>query len=291
MLARLRPPEPADFAKSAERARQKIDAIIDAGDAPSAKDFDSKIWKAHKGEFAEVQNGKCGYCDHDTHVGYVGDVEHYAPKSRVERIVADAAPATRGQQTPAHPIEMTHAQGYYWRAYDWTNYLYACAICNSRHKRCLFPLAHESDANDPGVPHPDRACDPLLLNPYEAGFEPRDHLDFDEFGCISDAHSVRGWETIRTCRLDRIELQEARLEKARAVSHYLNWLDHGVDEDDIWKIRRALAEIVQLGEVSRPFAGMVRIMAARRLGHDWEALEALLEALCVKLEEAEPSLE
>lgn len=278
MLALTPPEEPPEFRRSTSRARQKIEAIIEQGRNPKSEDF-SKVWKDYKHLFSAAQHGKCGYCEHDTHVGYHGDVEHYAPKSEIECISGTCGPRMLGQQTPAHPTTKTHDRGYYWLAFEWNNYVYACAICNQTHKRALFPVAENGD-QQPGFPRPGMGYEPLLLNPYEPELQPSEHFDFDEFGFIFDhGGSVRGWETIRSCRLDRIELQEARREKAGEVTRYLNLLEHGAYDDNRGRIRRALIEIMRLGDATTPFAGMARIMTEHRLEQSWSDLSALCEKL------------
>ena len=55
--------------------------------------------------------GKCAYCESPTDTVAHGDVEHYRPKSK-----------------------------YWWLAYCYDNYLYACQICNQVHKGDEFPV-------------------------------------------------------------------------------------------------------------------------------------------------------
>ena len=57
------------------------------------------------------------------HIAY-GDVEHYRPKAGYRQDAED--PLGR--------------PGYYWLAYEWSNLLFCCQICNQRFKRNLFPL-------------------------------------------------------------------------------------------------------------------------------------------------------
>lgn len=73
--------------------------------------FDKNYWKAAKKQLILESNGKCAYCEADTTVVAHGDVEHYRPKSV-----------------------------YWWLAYTYDNYLYACQICNQVHKGDKFPV-------------------------------------------------------------------------------------------------------------------------------------------------------
>ncbi len=74
--------------------------------------FDSSFWKTSKKQLKKESNGKCAYCEANTEVVAHGDVEHFRPKSM-----------------------------YWWLAYTYDNYLYACQICNQIYKSDHFPIA------------------------------------------------------------------------------------------------------------------------------------------------------
>lgn len=73
--------------------------------------FDSTYWKTAKSQLKKESCGKCAYCESNTEVVAHGDVEHYRPKSI-----------------------------YWWLAYTYDNYLYACQICNQTYKSDNFPI-------------------------------------------------------------------------------------------------------------------------------------------------------
>lgn len=73
--------------------------------------FDSTFWKLAKTQLKKESFGKCAYCEANTEVVAHGDVEHYRPKSV-----------------------------YWWLAYTYDNYLYACQICNQIYKSDNFPI-------------------------------------------------------------------------------------------------------------------------------------------------------
>ncbi len=75
-------------------------------------EFDSAFWKISKTQLKKESFGKCAYCEANTEVVAHGDVEHYRPKSV-----------------------------YWWLAYTYDNYLYACQICNQIYKSDNFPIA------------------------------------------------------------------------------------------------------------------------------------------------------
>jgi 5-methylcytosine-specific restriction endonuclease McrA len=74
-------------------------------------DFKKGYWKPAKEALRTEAHGKCAYCEAPTQVVAHGDVEHYRPKSR-----------------------------YWWLAYCYDNYLYACQVCNQVYKVDNFPI-------------------------------------------------------------------------------------------------------------------------------------------------------
>jgi hypothetical protein len=79
--------------------------------AAGTLEFNSNVWKAAKPQLKLETGGKCAYCESPTDTVAHGDVEHYRPKSK-----------------------------YWWLAYCYDNYLYACQICNQVHKGDEFPV-------------------------------------------------------------------------------------------------------------------------------------------------------
>jgi hypothetical protein len=74
-------------------------------------EFKSTVWKAAKPQLKLETGGKCAYCESPTDTVAHGDVEHFRPKSK-----------------------------YWWLAYCYDNYVYACQICNQVHKGDEFPI-------------------------------------------------------------------------------------------------------------------------------------------------------
>ena len=74
-------------------------------------EFKSSVWKAAKPQLRAESGGKCVYCESPTDTVAHGDVEHFRPKSV-----------------------------YWWLAYCYDNYVYACQICNQVFKGDKFPV-------------------------------------------------------------------------------------------------------------------------------------------------------
>lgn len=121
---------PASLIRSAPKATQKH---CDAYEANPA-DYDSgkvtfkfsKIYGSAvvKGALMKAQHTKCFLCESKIpHITY-GTVEHMRPKGGFKQEESDDL---------GRP-------GYYWLAYEWTNLLLACDICNEQFKKNHYPL-------------------------------------------------------------------------------------------------------------------------------------------------------
>ncbi len=147
------------------------------------------LYKGRKKEFYFTDTitppfyGKCAYCEADIYSNQHGDVEHYRPKGAVKdrqtgkpaRIVIDG-------------VEQDHP-GYYWLAYEWTNLLPSCQLCNQSSstrsadtigKLDYFPLATAVRATQPGE---ETQEEPLLINPLAT--DPAAHLTLDRSGILA----------------------------------------------------------------------------------------------------------
>jgi hypothetical protein len=105
---------PASFrgAHLARRANALIDLFYTAQASGKQMAFDSSVWKPAKGALKKETGGKCAYCEASTETVAHGDVEHFRPKSI-----------------------------YWWLAFCYDNYLFACQLCNQTHKGDNFPIA------------------------------------------------------------------------------------------------------------------------------------------------------
>jgi uncharacterized protein (TIGR02646 family) len=138
-----------------------IEAAADAADAvrialPSQRsdvinDYQS-VWKSLKEKLRLLSNGKCWYCE-SIDPRSDNAVDHYRPKGNVKGT------------TPPHG-------GYWWLAFDWTNYRFSCTYCNSIRtsaittggKQDYFPIWDESRRAQTDTDDIDDEL-PLLLDP------------------------------------------------------------------------------------------------------------------------------
>ena len=178
------------------RKKQELEQKLLAGLKLRSEDFPSywlnpavreALWKLH--------HGKCCYCERKREIKRESDIEHYRPKSAVS-------------EASDHP-------GYWWLAYEWSNYLYSCKPCNETHKRNFFPLLDGSPRAT--GPNQDTSIErPVLLNPIDD--DPESCISYDwQTGAgvyvmaIGRDDQRRGSETIEILKLNRLMEDRAEL--------------------------------------------------------------------------------
>jgi uncharacterized protein (TIGR02646 family) len=175
----------------ARELREQYDANPEAYKGWS---FESGIYgaKSVKSALQKAQHDKCAFCESKvSHIAH-GDVEHFRPKAGY-------------RQGPEDPLVQP---GYYWLAYEWTNLLFSCQLCNQRFKRNHFPL---TDPNRRARSHNDDISyeQPLLIDP--AVEDPAQFLEFRENRVYAIGNNARGETTIEIFGLNRKELVDMRL--------------------------------------------------------------------------------
>ena len=114
---------PAAF-RGPGRKGKSLDLIN--GKVAGTLQFNQSVWKAAKPQLKIESGGKCAYCESPTDTVAHGDVEHFRPKSV-----------------------------YWWLAYCYDNYVYACQICNQVFKSDAFPVHASTGAwKGPALPVP-----------------------------------------------------------------------------------------------------------------------------------------
>ena len=281
-----RPAQPQTFPPSWETARQKAERLIEArlkklGKAvpkdpkkrargtkkkgPATKVF-PELWKEYKSLFAYAQFDKCGFCESSVLKTSYGDVEHYRPKSEVSQLPDD--PEAFGRQreasatVKARQVTLVCQTGYYWLAYDWSNYLLACSNCNAIFKGTLFPVKENPRAVPPLKTHPPENA--LLLNPFDDK-DPGDHLRFTRDGFVLE-RTQYGRATIDTCGLYREALVKAREFAAGRAYDLARELRKPPKSQN----SRLLRDCYEIGEDEAEYCGMVRSIFKDVSGISWE---------------------
>jgi len=224
---------------------------VDAGSAKAPFEFTNGIYgdKTVKDALKEMQHGKCAYCEGDFLAFCYGDVEHYRPK---------------GFSQQAKGSRKTYP-GYYWLAYDWSNLVLSCELCNRARKRNLFPL------RNPGVrakaPQHLAHEEPLLLDPAGA-IDPREHIRFNANVPEACSDSDMGAASIDLYGLDRLKLNGLRLERLGHAKALAIIADHGARAGARAELQAegalADAKLKEFVDPKAPFSAMVLDFLDRR---------------------------
>jgi hypothetical protein len=202
-----------------------------------------------------------------------GDVEHYRPKNAVWSLNEPGEELEDLVNVRGRKFNKDFDSGYWWLAYSWDNYLVSCPTCNQKWKSALFPIA-ESRTQAP-APGDENNETPLLLDPFGSEL-PANHLSFDEFGQVESFNSSEiGFETIKTCGLDRESLRSSRVEKAvRAFRLLKLFAETAADSPEFQVI---LSDFYELGRAEYVHAGMVRAIFEQKTGMHWGQLQTVVE--------------
>ena len=110
------------------------EAIVEArSKAINAK---SDVWRAAEPAIQKASHGKCWYCESRQDRSDM-PVDHFRPKNSVSEAVG-------------HP-------GYFWLAFDWTNFRYSCTYCNSRRRDVVSGTEGGKQDHFPIIPPPPHA--------------------------------------------------------------------------------------------------------------------------------------
>ena len=157
-------PDVKDWVKRAYRRKRTL-----TGKATHKERVDylkrANIWREFKPVLEKYYGKKCWYSECDL-TGSFGDVDHFRPKSK----------STNMDGT------VILEEGYWWLAYDYTNYRLSCEVCNRSYekggKNDRFPL---KDGTIPAQV-PLKNDTPVLLDPCNK--EDTELIDCDESGKI-----------------------------------------------------------------------------------------------------------
>ena len=192
-----------EWCKKAEEITEKLKELNDHDERKKLIKKNSGMWKELKSWLTELSYNKCWYSEAKEIVSDY-HVDHFRPKNR------------------AKELDGTPREGYWWLAFDWSNYRIAGAICNSLHcsadgdtqgKADFFPLKDGSPvAISPTCNLEDEVIyflDPT--NPNDPSL-----LTFDESGYPQPAARKGTWEherakeSIKHFHLDFFQLVDAR---------------------------------------------------------------------------------
>jgi hypothetical protein len=250
---------------------KKIDArsMWQAGWEPRAEWWDASLGTREKGVYKKTLVGldalddraKCVWCEQVYEWRGALEVDHFRPKAEVSIWAGDPPEIADGA-----PPKAETTTGFWWLAFDWTNWTLCCKPCNSW-KSTFFPRVGPHLQHEEGV---EAADVPLLLDP-SSGFSTREHFRWNEFGFIH-GESPRGTATIIACGLNRAALQGARLKVCLDVLDALEEYREALDTSSETWIRATQRKLAAFGDARAEFSGMVRWLVEEDLGVSWDDL-------------------
>ncbi len=165
---------------------------------PHKLEVDTSIYgdKTVKQQIITDQHKKCCFCEATFLANGYGDVEHYRPKGGYKQNAGDSL----------------GKPGYYWLAYEWSNLLFSCDVCNRSFKKNFFPLSTTYRAlNHHNALENSANC--LLINPINEN--PELHITFNQE--IPVGKTNKGKESINKYGIGRATLNEERRKHLREV--------------------------------------------------------------------------
>jgi 5-methylcytosine-specific restriction endonuclease McrA len=209
MIPVKRPRRLAAFSKPDGKAvmatialKYEFAANLSLQDGTATPNWKSDIWSAAKPSYLKAQAGKCIFCESKFAAVSYGDVEHFRPKSGYV--------AVKGE-----PLEKP---GYWWLAYEWSNYWASCQRCNQEFKKNYFPI--QSEQSRAKTPTDSLANEKALL-PDPAKEDPRAFLEFRSEVAFARQGSPRGQACIDVAGLNRDDLLELRREVLKSLRFIL----------------------------------------------------------------------
>ncbi len=263
MIRYRRPEQPADFEPRVADAKEAIRRAVEVeGRNPASKEFDD-LWKHFKSHFEVAQHEKCFFCEGLVTATQDGDVEHFFPKAGITTL-GPWHETGKGSKT-----KKLSERGYWWLAYEWTNYSLACQKCNQRNKGNHFPTSPEIGEEGPSI-NDNRIR--LLLNAFDDVVE--ESLSFNQSGFAVPLDD-RGRMTIRVCGLNRSALVSSRFKQLRLVQGKLDQLIQALADNNATRIKEVASDLEIIGADDWPFAGQTRALVSAQLQISWDELKLL----------------
>jgi hypothetical protein len=281
----------AEMPKWRTDAEARTAAIVQAG----AFSKGAPSWSDIKAVFMRLQFNKCAFCEFPLGGEFAGkatqDVEHFRPKNAVK-----AWPKKSKKPPYAFDTGGT-GSGYYWLAYDLSNYAAACKACNTARKSNYFPIASARGAAASTAAELNASEHPYLVFPLgEADDDPESLITFEGLVALpagqEDGHAHRrGRITIDFFALNlREELWEDRFRTIHALFNAVEITKTSVDPDRVEIAKRRIEDMTSnAGAQAACARSFLRLLAANP-EKAWEYYVAAEEFIRDKRQKRAPKL-
>lgn len=209
ILVRFRTPRSKRWREWRTACELKLTALKTQG---PPYEIDEGLYKACRDLLFAPYANKCAYCEGPLFAQSAGQVEHFRPKSGLRNLKNRVVEVRPGEPHP----------GYWWLAYEPSNLLPACGMCNVYTRKLggkgeRFPLPKNGFvASEPGEESKER---PLLIHPGRE--DPSGLFDIDvETGTLK-ARNARAEVCIDILGLNREALLEERRREGMDATLYI----------------------------------------------------------------------
>ncbi len=253
------------------RAKQVHDALVVS--APAARriliEQNRNLWAELKPLLSSLSYKKCWYCE-APQIRSNNAVDHFRPKNKVYK-------------------EELHS-GYWWLAFDWSNYRFSCDFCNSLHVDSVDSVTRGKGIHFPLFDEKKRAFDqsvgiaqeePVLLDPTNKDdpkllyFGP-EGLAQSRYSEEQDARCYRRVTTsVDVYNLNHVDIVEARLGRHKEVDDLIKlasdcWArDEQGDEYAFNEFLRVADEIVKKTAAKTTFSAAAYCALTQYRDVDW----------------------
>lgn len=229
------------------------------------------LWAALKQEMANLSAGKCWYCESRENRSDLA-VDHFRPKNGVKECALHC--------------------GYWWLAFEPSNYRFACDFCNSLHENENAGKSLGKSTHFPLLDEGTRVFDPTgrLDDEQEALLDPTQPLDPGLLGFLDDGTAVPQYSKdasalfnkravvsidvynlndVRICEERRAIANEIKLQVARAEK-YLNQAKNG-EQAPLDHFKEAIRIIRKYTSPKAAFSTAARAVLAGYRDREWVA--------------------
>jgi hypothetical protein len=274
---------PPDWEDKAKKAKEAVEAA-DAGKRSDVINNHQPVWASLKHELSKVFHGKCWYTEAPQDMaGTDSDVDHFRPKNAVRGVKRTKADGTEEE----HP-------GYWWLAFEASNYRFSCIIAN-RPRRDLetglvggkvdeFPIWDEKlrcwkktdciDDEQPSLIDPCKSTEVALLMFAENGEITTRYSKDDKKRLFEKAdNSIKLYHLNHTNFVKaRLEIRDELEKHIKDARRYYKKLDKG-DATNDHAYERAIEQIRKTISIKSPFSGFAYAFI-QKFKHE-ECLEAV----------------
>jgi hypothetical protein len=243
----------ADWLVKAKRIRAEVEAVIPNYErAREIINQNSVLWRELKSAISQILHGKCWYCE--VRQDRSDDaIDHFRPKGRV--------------------AEDKHHPGYWWLAFEPSNYRYSCTYCNSHRidvisgkgggKQDHFPLSPTGvraerptdvlSVEKPALLDPCRQGDPNFIFIDETGLPSVNPVTSDlpyASGRVEVSMHLYHWRQTALSATRRIIFKEVE-KKCRQADHLF---DRYQESEDIETLDRWIQAVQEIADMYSPYS-------------------------------------